>query len=202
MNKLNSTKFYYLLLALGIIVLLTAVLISSYRFPAARIPSSGERAIQAKNARMLQKIGKAYSEIEDGRSEAAEALLKELLVQDSSQPMALRLLGRIYYETGRYEDARNVYLKLIERNDFDAPAHNNLGQVLVRLGQYKEAQKELETALEINPSSPLVYLNLSSLYSAMGNTEEARKYFLEAHQRMTAQFEKNEFKTMPIPRTP
>ncbi len=202
MSRFPTNRLYYLVFALAVIVLMTAILISSYRFPADKLPTPGERAIQAKSARILQKIGKAYSEIEDGRGAAAEALLKELLIQEPSQPMALRLLGRIYYETGRYEEARCIFVKLIERNDFDAPAHNNLGQVLVRLGRYEEAQKELKTALEINPSSPLVYLNLSNLYSAMGNTEEARRYFLEAHQRMTEQYEKNEFKSMPIPRTP
>ncbi len=196
MSSKNS-RLFLLLFPLAAVVLLTAVLVSTYRYPTVRMPSPGERTMLAKNARLLQKLGKAYSELEDGRVNSAEQQLKEILSTDPQQPMALRLLGRLYYESRRYPEAEEVFRRLIERNDFDAAAHNNLGQALLRLNRLDDALHELQEASDLNPDSPLVHLNLSGVYSALGQPEKARKHFLEAHRRMELYREQTERKLEP-----
>ncbi len=181
---IKQSKLFSLLIPLACVVLLTTLLVVTYRFPThRRTATSAERQNSARLERIMQKLGRAYSEVEDGRLATAETILNEIL-QHEQHPMALRLLGRIYYESGRFPEAEEVFRKLIDRNMFDAPAHNNLGQVLFRRGQYQEALCELKKSLELNPESPMVHLNLSSVYTALKDQEAARRHFLEARKRL------------------
>ncbi len=181
---IKHSKLFSLLIPLAGVVLLTTLLVLTYRFPARRrAATAAERQNSARLERTMQRLGRAYSEVEDGRLATAEVILKEIL-QHEPHPMALRLLGRIYYESGRFPEAEEVFRKLIDRNMFDAPAHNNLGQVLFRRGQYPEALSELKKSLELNPESPMVHLNLSSVYAALNDQAAARRHFLEARKRL------------------
>ncbi len=181
---IKQSKLFCLLIPLACVVLLTTLLVATYRFPTyRRTATAAERQNSARLERIMQKLGRAYSEVEDGRLATAEVILKEIL-QHEQHPMALRLLGRIYYESGRFPEAEEIFRKLIDRNMFDAPAHNNLGQVLFRRGRYQESLGELQKSLELNPESPLVHLNLSSVYAALNDQEAARQHFLEARKRL------------------
>ncbi len=183
----KSPKLLVLLLLLILVVLLTAVLILTYRSPEQRrIAAESEAMHSVPQGQIMQLLGRAYSEMEDGHADAAEDILKEI-VRRQRHPMALRLLGRLYYETGRFSEAEEIFRILVKRNMFDAAAHNNLGQTLFRRGQNAEALEELKKSLELNPESPMVHLNLSGVYNALSDPESAREHLMEARKMLLNQ---------------
>lgn len=175
-----------LLVLLGIVVLLTALLIFSYRAGGMREHPgrNTDTATRQRNRELLRRLGTAYSAVEKGNWAAAEKMLDSILQERPGHSMAMQLLGRLYYRSGRYRKAEAVYRELLANNEFDATSCNNLGQVLYRQGRHREALSYLLRSRELNPKNMTVYINLSVVYMALNEQDLAREMFLEAHRQL------------------
>lgn len=175
-----------LFILLGGVVLLTALLIASYRGNGLRAHPrrNAGGAAQRRNQEVLRQLGTAYSAMEKGEFADAENTLSAILEERPGHTMAMQLLGRLYYRTERYRKAEAIYREMIANNEFDATACNNLGQVLYREGRNREALEYLLRSRELNPKNMTVYINLSVVYMALNEQDLAREMFLEAHRQL------------------
>ena len=175
-----------LLVLLGFVVLLTALLILSYRGGGLREHArrKADTEIQRRNQEILRQLGTAYSAMEKGEYDSAEKMLTAILQERPGHSMAMQLLGRLYYRAGRYRKAETIYREMIANNEFDATSYNNLGQVLYRQGRNREALEYLLRSRELNPKNMTVYINLSVVYMALNEQDLAREMFLEAHRQL------------------
>lgn len=192
---MKNSKLLLLLIFLMLIVFMTVLLIVTRRPPQEAPVSGKERLINARATRTIQRLGRAYAALEENHPAEAEKILQELLLTEPNNPIALRMLGRLYYENHRYPEAENIYQRLIRRNEFDASAHNNLGQTYARQDKLREAIAAFHRSLELNSASPLPHLNLSGVYAELNMPEHARKHF------DTAQHLLNRTNERPLPKT-
>ena len=183
---IKKSRQILLLVLLGFVVLLTALLIVSYRSSGMRLHPRRTAAgtPQRRNQELLRQLGTAYSAMEKGEFADAEKQLKEILQERPGHSMVMQLLGQLYYRTERYRKAEAIYRKMVENNEFDASACNNLGQVLYRQGRHREALGYLLRSKQMNPKNMTVYINLSVVYSALNEQELAREMFMEAHRQL------------------
>ena len=172
-----------LITCLSLVVLLTAILVITYRPGPSRMRFRKEILTerQLRNREILRQLGQAYSDMEKGDVNTAEKSLKKILREHPTHTMANQLLGQVYYQTSRYRQAEEIYREMIRRNEFDASAYNNLGQVLSRQKRYTEALTALLHSKKLNPNNMTVYINLSVVYAALNRHEDAREMFMAAH---------------------
>ena len=191
---MKSRRQILLITCLSAVVLMTAVLVISYRprVTQSRIRRSLPNATQVRNKELLRQLGQAYSYMENGNMAAAEKNVLNILRERPHHTMAKQLQGEIYYRTERYEEAEKVYREILSNNDFDASAYNNLGQTLWRMGKNEEALKQLLRSRELNPNNMVVYINLSVVYAALNQHEKAREMFMAAHRQLLEKQRKTE----------
>ena len=179
---MKKTNLFFLLICLMCVVVATVLLIVTRAIPVEKQQTSAERRINARTANIVGKLGKAYAALEENNPFLAEKILLQLLKSEPANPVALRMLGRIYYESGRFESAIGIYRKLLARNEYDASACNNLGQSLARQGNFPEALIHLHKALSLNPGSHSVHFNLAGVYNQLKQPEKARDHFAAAER--------------------
>ena len=190
---MKSRRQILLLTSLSFVVFLTAILVTTYRprmtqaYARKNIPSE----IQMRNEKLHHQFGQAYTSMEKGNFDTAEAILKRILQKHPTYSIAMQLLGHVYYRSERYQKAEEVYRQMIKNNEFDASAYNNLGQALSQQGRHQEALKELLHSEKINPNNETVYINLSVVYAALDQPQKARDTFMTAHRLLQQKQHKN-----------
>jgi tetratricopeptide (TPR) repeat protein len=97
----------------------------------------------------------------------------------SSNSLAHKNLGAMYYLTGNLDKAEVEYKKTLELNPAEAMVHNNLGLIYVARGDIKTAEDEYRKELEINPRYDNALFNYGLLFYNEGKKEEAEKMWLE-----------------------
>jgi Tfp pilus assembly protein PilF len=175
---MKNRKLTVLLIILGGVVALTTLLITTYRMPEpeTRMPRSRKKSALSEFVRL------AIFDIEANRVAEAEKNLKAAIAKNPGDDIAIRLLGRFYYDRAQYEDAEKMFMLLIEHDSTDASAYNNLGQVLFRRGKTTEALNALKTSLSLNPNSALAHLNIAWIYSVNGDKELSREHLEKSRQ--------------------
>jgi Flp pilus assembly protein TadD len=132
--------------------------------------------------KIRENIARARNLYAAGKTEAAEEVLRTLLVFDPNHPQALSLLGRILFYSSRYSEAEVLFRKQVRLDPRDPLAYNRLGSTLAKQKRYKEAIANSKIALGINPESGQAHVNLSGMYSVTGDKEKAIKHFQEAYR--------------------
>lgn len=208
MNK----NLIILLIALGIIVLLTVVVINTRiikqteRGEAANLtieehsapdpynktekkPSNLRQPLRndREKAEMLLLLNKAYTAMAEGNLPLAENHVKTVLIFEPDNYSALSLLGRIFYTTKNFSQAEAVFRRQSELNGSDAHVYNNLGQTMAKQNKFDEAIKSMNIAAGLDPESPFIALNLSGMYSVTGDKVKSIKYFKKAFERLGEQ---------------
>lgn len=208
MNK----NLIILLIALGIIVLLTVVVINTRiikqteRGEAANLtieeqfapdpynktekkPSNLRQPAQYdhEKAEMLLLLNKAYTAMAEGNLPLAENHVKTVLIFEPDNYSALSLLGRIFYTKKNFSQAEAVFRRQSELNGNDAHVYNNLGQTMAKQNKFDEAIKSMNIAAGLDPESPFIALNLSGMYSVTGDKVKSIKYFKKAFERLGEQ---------------
>ncbi len=97
-----------------------------------------------------------------GRSDQAEALLREALKRNPSSSASYReIAGEIHFATGRYGEAENAFKAALERNPAHMRARLWLAATLAKLGKHEEAAWETQELLAVNPDFSLSRLLLA-----------------------------------------
>ncbi|HET7453542.1 MAG TPA: tetratricopeptide repeat protein, partial [Thermoanaerobaculia bacterium] len=117
-----------------------------------------------------------------GRSDDANAIYREWLVENPNNAQAYNLLGYSSAYRGDYAEAiadlkKYAYLAPDEANPFDS-----LGEVEAANGRYEEAIRDLKKALSIKPDFTPSLLHLGVAYGGKGDFAAARTALEAAEQ--------------------
>ncbi|MDD5556524.1 MAG: sulfatase-like hydrolase/transferase [bacterium] len=123
---------------------------------------------------------KAVNELQAGRVEEGESILRGL-VAESPESYAFRYrLARHLYEGGRFEEALPEFEEMARRSPGDFRSHYNLGKTLVKLGRFDRAAEELRASLALEPRRTDGLNNLGLALLGAGRLEEAAGVFRES----------------------
>lgn len=117
-------------------------------------------------------LSQAIAEAQEGRLEAAVALLEPAAAQQGVDPRVPATLGALYIELDRPAEAIEVLDPLTRGPDADAAVLFNAGVAAVRTGQVQRAEALLNRSIQAFPGSPAARL-LGLLHQAQGRPEAA-----------------------------
>jgi tetratricopeptide (TPR) repeat protein len=123
-------------------------------------------------------LGLSYAQ--QGRGEAAVALLHRAVAQNPQIAEVHNNLGVTLQALRRYDEALECYKAALLIAPRYAMAHNNLGTTLAALQRDEEALAHLQQALGIEPGNVEVLCNLGKQYFVLGRHREALVYLGKA----------------------
>lgn len=110
---------------------------------------------KAHNPEVLrQLVGEAEVLMEEGRFDAAEKKLIEVVSHDPKNVAAYEHLGRLYFMNKDYAGARETFTFLMRLSPKDASVFAAQGEVAEAEGKTEEALKYYKAALDISPHNP------------------------------------------------
>lgn len=127
-------------------------------------------------------IEKALSLHQSGDLEAAEQSYLDILVDDSRNAEALKLLGVLSCQLSKFDDGISYIEAAIEVDDTVAEYHYALGHSLLSIGRVEDGIKALMRAGELDPSRADAYGSIGDTFQHLQNFPEA----LNAYQRAAA----------------
>src|SRR5947209_2671851 len=98
-----------------------------------------------------QSIAIALSHHRAGRLPEAEAIYRQLLVQDPKCTDALDYFGVLAIQTRRLDLAIDLLRRAIGRDPSRPNPHCNLGECLRQCGRYEESMEEFLRAIALKP---------------------------------------------------
>jgi predicted O-linked N-acetylglucosamine transferase (SPINDLY family) len=119
-------------------------------------------------------------QLQAGRPDVAEQLLRQVPTSDHRYAEALHLLGVVAHQQGRFDVAAGYYQQAIAAEPSNAVFHSSAGAVCQALGRYAEARGHHEEALRLRPQDPLVLNNLAITLVAEGRAPEAVPFLEQA----------------------
>src|ERR1700689_386813 len=99
-----------------------------------------------------QAIQIATRKSQAGRLADAEAICRQILLQDANQVDAINLLGIIAVQSGHVDAALDLIGRAIQLKPDYADAHNNLGNILKAKGQVDAAIASFQRAIQLKPA--------------------------------------------------
>jgi Flp pilus assembly protein TadD len=112
-----------------------------------------------------------------GDHDTAEALFREVLSLDLTEPLAVRHLGAILAERGEIEAAIELFESALERVGLPPAAtvgfYNNYANALRRAGRYPLAERLLHEIVSIAPAEWQPWHNLGKTLRDLGRLDEA-----------------------------
>jgi tetratricopeptide (TPR) repeat protein len=115
----------------------------------------------------------AFEYFQTGNFQAAEELLRRILVIHPYNPGIHNNLGLILYDKGQIEEAIKHFQRAIILEPGLADAYYNLGIGFERKGQLDKAITCYQKTIELNPSSADAYNNLGLILQEKGQLDKA-----------------------------
>jgi len=115
----------------------------------------------------------AFEYFQTGNFQAAEELLRRILVVHPKNPGIYNNLGLILYDKGQVDEAIEHFQRAIILEPDLADARYNLGIALKERGRFDEAIASYQKALELNPKNADAYVNLGIVLKEKGQSDEA-----------------------------
>lgn len=115
-----------------------------------------------------------------GRLAEADGLYRQVLQTDSTQPVAMHLLGLIAHQVGEGDVAVDLISKAIAIEPDYAEAHNNLGLALQGLGRTDDAVTSYRKAIAIRPGFAEAFNNLGNALRNLGKPDDAITQYQQA----------------------
>jgi arylsulfatase A-like enzyme/tetratricopeptide (TPR) repeat protein len=91
----------------------------------------------------------------------AETMLKKIIQESSTFPLANYNLGLLYEEQGKLEEARAAYAQEVTNYPQEFKARFNLGKILFKLGDRAGSLEQMRDVVKINPKLAEGYLLLA-----------------------------------------
>ncbi len=111
--------------------------------------------------------------LQTGQVAEAEKLARELVEEDSMNPVSIGLLAAALGAQGQLADSEAAYQRMAELDPASAMAQEGLAQVALGEGDGPAAVAALERALEIDPNDTRALERLIVLKSLMGDSAQA-----------------------------
>lgn len=113
------------------------------------------------------------------KGKAAEAMLRDLLLDHSRNWHVYMQLSSLLMHTGRIEEAISVYQQALKFSPENSMIYSNLGGAYLYVGDFEEAANAFAESVRIAPSS-WGYSNSGTLYYHAGNYHKAAAMFRNA----------------------
>jgi len=124
--------------------------------------------------RLQQALGQAMALAQSGQANAAEELLRNILIGAPGNADALQLLGMIARSRKENAKAADFFRQSLRANPRQPQLLNTLGNALRDLGRHQEAIAAYEQAVELQDGFSDALTNLGLAQLSAGNTERAR----------------------------
>lgn len=137
----------------------------------------------AQNAedKQIAKLTLATAQQRSGNFAAAETTLRELLKQNSRNPIALNNLGYFLIEQNlKLDEAINLIQQAVRIDPTNPSYLDSLGWANFKLGKYAEAEKHLRNAAKYNLSSSTIQEHLGDVYQKLNKPDLAKKAWQRA----------------------
>jgi tetratricopeptide (TPR) repeat protein len=121
----------------------------------------------------LAKLQKALQCQQDGLTDQAEKMYREVLRRDPSQPDALNLLGVLELGRGHFQVAVDWITKAVRVSPKTALYQNNLGVAFKAAGRLAEAAPCFEKAALLQPNLYDAHVNLGAVRAMLGQLDGA-----------------------------
>jgi len=115
----------------------------------------------------------AHAELEAGRPDLAEAMLRRALQKMPSHPDLNGLMGMALRRLGRFPQAEFHFQRAIAAAPQHGPFHNNYGNLLLETGRLAEARRAFETARRVTPGDASPCMGMCSACIGLGDYEAA-----------------------------
>ena len=115
-----------------------------------------------------------------GRSQAAIAILRQVLTEDPGQEAACLILGKIYHHLSYWDEAEAVYKEALAMSPQSAELHFALGWLLADHGQLKGGLPYIREATQLDPKHGLAWFRLGQLHQALGQPKPAAAAYRQA----------------------
>lgn len=113
-------------------------------------------------------------DLAEGKRDAAEGRLQEVLKENPGASDALFLQGKLSLGRGEAREAVQAFRTVLKDQPERADVHAFLGQAYLMLGEARLARESLEKGASLNPRNLGARLNLVRLDAAEGNGKKAR----------------------------
>lgn len=131
--------------------------------------------------KQIAKLTLATAQQRSGDFAAAETTLRELLRQNSRNPIALNNLGYFLVERNQKLDEALSLIQQAVRIDPTNPSYlDSLGWANFQLGKYAEAEKHLKNAAKYDASSATIQEHLGDVYQKLNNPDLAKRAWQKA----------------------
>jgi predicted O-linked N-acetylglucosamine transferase (SPINDLY family) len=131
-------------------------------------------------ANVPQMLQSAFAYHRGGQLQQAEALYRQALAAQPSNPDALHLLGVLSQQSGRSADAVELIGRAVAVNPAFPQACFNLGVALKSLGRVEEAAAAYQQAIALQPDYAEAHDNLGNALTELGRDEEAAACYRHA----------------------
>ncbi|WND03882.1 sulfotransferase [Temperatibacter marinus] len=120
---------------------------------------------------------KIINALKTGKAKQAEALCRDVLIENPSSPPFLRLLAHSLLRQGKGEAAEQQLRFALTITDDFPPLYEDLGSILAQKGDLEEALPLLERAARLDSSNAEVHKKIGQVLAAMGRGQEADTSF-------------------------
>lgn len=147
------------------------------------IDSANKAYVLAQDAerKQIAKLTLATAQQRSGDFAAAETTLRELLRQNSRNPIALNNLGYFLVERNQKLDEALSLIEQAVRIDPTNPSYlDSLGWANFQLGKYTEAEKHLKNAAKYDASSATIQEHLGDVYQKLNKSDLAKRAWQKA----------------------
>ena len=138
-----------------------------------RLNTASPFLTQGQQMPIPQALQIAAQQIDAGRLQAAEAILRQILDKLPTHAEALHLMGVLAHQAGNAELAVELIGKAIASQPGNAHFYANRGEMLRLLKRLDEAIQHGETAVRLAPGQAVYYSNLGIAYYDQKNHEQA-----------------------------
>jgi len=119
--------------------------------------------------------------MDEGKSAEAVSLL-EGIMEHSSSPVLLDLLGDAYTQAHNLPKAESAYRKAADMDPSEMSHQRGLAQTLLTEEKYSEALKVYQKLSDLMPDDFDVYLRIAQIYRELNQPDKAEENLLKARQ--------------------
>ena len=116
----------------------------------------------------------AYSTMQEGQLEYAQAIFEDILDEDPEDIQALNALGIISYVIDNNQDAIKFFTEVIENHPNSLSGYLNRSCVYKYQRDSERAIKDMSKAISIDGSDPNLYMERADLYAGSKNWDKAK----------------------------
>jgi tetratricopeptide (TPR) repeat protein len=136
---------------------------------------------ESQEKKQIADLTLASARFTSGEFKAAEDILRNLLKQYPSNPIALNNLGYFLLELDRnLEEALELIKQAVEIDPTNSSYLDSLGWAYFKLGKLNEAEIYLKEAISNDSTSATIHEHLGDVYQKQGRIELARKSWQRA----------------------